>query len=368
MRKMDHLSGECRPIDGCTRRAFLTTASSLALGLCAWPLPAAAAGKPSSDRKERSGGTGKEPVGTGLVLDERYTRHRLGFNHPESPERLRAVQRRLEATGLAGAVARIAPSVEAGPHIRAIHPESHIRLVGRQARDESICRLAVSGCLDAVDAVCTGRLANAFCAVRPPGHHAADRGEHGFCFYNNIAVAARYAQRRHGLAKILIVDWDYHHGDGTEWAFYEDPTVLFFSTHALYAFPGTGFAERTGSGAGRGFNINVPMPRGADDKAILEAFHRHLVPAAERFRPDLVMISAGFDGRKDDLLGDFAITDEGFAGLTRLVMQIASAYSGSRIVSALEGGYNTEGLALAVESHIRTLMGEAPRPQGRGSR
>ncbi|MEW6333627.1 MAG: histone deacetylase [Thermodesulfobacteriota bacterium] len=354
---MDHLPSECRPTDGCSRRTFLTTASSLALGLCAWPLPALPAVKPFSEGKDRSAGTGKRSAGTGLVLDERYTRHLLGRNHPESPERLKAIERRLEATGLAGAVVKIAPSVEAAAHIRAIHPESHIRLVGRQARDESICRLAVSGCLDAVDAVCTGRAVNAFCAVRPPGHHAADRGEYGFCFYNNIAVAARYAQRKHGLAKILIVDWDYHHGDGTEWAFYADPTVLFFSTHALYAFPGTGFAERTGSGAGKGFNINVPMPRGTDDKAILDAFHEHLVPAAERFRPDLVMISAGFDSRKDDPLGDFAITDGGFTALTRLMMSIASAHCGSRIVSILEGGYNTEGLALAVESHIRALLG-----------
>lgn len=333
------------------------TTSSLALGVCVWSLPSDLSGKPFNGRDGQPGGTSNRSAGTGLILDERYIRHLLERNHPESPERLRAIQRKLEAAGLAKAVVNIAPSVDPMTHIRAIHPESHLTLVKRQAKDESICRLAVSGCLAAVDAVCSGKVTNAFCAVRPPGHHASDRGEFGFCFYNNIAIAARYAQRQHKLAKILIVDWDYHHGDGTEWAFYEDPTVLFFSTHALYAFPGTGFADRTGKGAGKGFNINVPMPRGTGDKDILSAFKEKLVPVVDKFRPDLVLISAGFDSRKDDLLGDFAITDAGFAELTKLIMSIAAAHSGSRVVSILEGGYNTEGLAMAVESHVRTLLG-----------
>jgi acetoin utilization deacetylase AcuC-like enzyme len=351
------LSGDHRQPERSSRRQFLMTTSSLALGVCAWSLPTGLSGQPFTGRDSQPGGAGNRSTGTGLILDERYIRHLLGRNHPESPERLRAIQRKLETAGLAKTIVNIAPSVDPMTHIRAIHPESHLKLVNRQAMDESICRLAVSGCLTAVDAVCTGKLSNAFCAVRPPGHHASERGESGFCFYNNIAIAARYAQRQHKLAKILIVDWDYHHGDGTEWAFYEDPTVLFFSTHALYAFPGTGFADRIGKGAGKGFNINVPMPRGTDDKDILNAFKEKLVPAVDKFRPDLVLISAGFDSRKDDLLGDFAITDAGFAELTKLIMSIAAAYCGSRVVSVLEGGYNTEGLALAVESHIRTLLG-----------
>jgi acetoin utilization deacetylase AcuC-like enzyme len=356
---MHNLSKDCRQLEHCSRREFLRTTSWLALGVCAYPLPAGLSGKPVNGRNDQTSGTnaGNRSTGTGLILDERYLHHILGKNHPESPERLRAIQRKLEAAGLAKTVVNIAPSVDPMTHIRAIHPESHLKLVNKQAKDESICRLAVSGCLAAVDAVCTGKVSNAFCAVRPPGHHASDRGEYGFCFYNNVAIAARYAQRKHKLAKILIADWDYHHGNGTEWAFYEDPTVLFFSTHALYAFPYTGFADRTGKGAGKGFNINVPLARGADDEDILNAFTKNLVPAVEKFRPDLVLISAGFDSRKDDLLGDFTVTDAGFAELTKLMMSIAATYSGSRVVSILEGGYNTEGLALAVESHIRTLLG-----------
>jgi len=294
---------------------------------------------------------------TGLVIDDRYLRHTLEKGHPESPERLKAILRRLKSSGLDKAARAITPSVDPVSYIHAVHPESHISRIAEQANDESICRLAVSGALAAVDAVCTGEVKNAFCAVRPPGHHASHTGEHRFCFYNNVAIAARYAQKKHKLARILIVDWDYHHGNGTEWAFYDDPTVLFFSTHALYAFPGTGAANRIGKGKGNGFNINVPMPRGADDRKILNAFTEQLVPAASAFRPDLVLISAGFDSRKDDLLGDFAVTDAGFAELTKLVMSIAATCSHSRVVSLLEGGYNTEGLALAVESHVKTLLG-----------
>lgn len=294
---------------------------------------------------------------TGLVLDERYIDHDIGIGHPESPERLAAILRRLEISGLDKALFRIAPTVDPEPYLGTVHPLSHIKRIARQAPDESICRLAVSGVLTAVDAVCTGAVTNAFCAVRPPGHHASDGGESGFCFYNNIAIAARYAQKQHNLTRILIVDWDYHHGDGTEWAFYEDPSVLFFSTHALYAFPGTGAASKVGKGKGQGFNINVPLPHAADDQTILKAFTERLVPAARSFQPELILISAGFDSRKADSLGDFAVTDAGFAQLTKLVMSLAAASAQSRVVSVLEGGYNTRGLALAVEAHIKALLG-----------
>ena len=340
-----------------SRRRFLSTASWTALGLWTTPflisLPCAAdkeKDKPKIDKRTESSTTG-------FVRDDRYLSHTQGAGHPESPERLKAILRRLKSSGLDGSITSIAPSIDPLSYIHTVHPESHINRVSEQAHDESICRLAVAGVLDAVDAVCTGEMSNAFCAVRPPGHHASYRGEYGFCFYNNVAIAARYAQKKHNLSRILIVDWDYHHGDGTEWAFYDDPTVLFFSTHALYAFPGTGAADKIGKGEGKGFNINVPLPRGADDKAILSAFTERLVPAANTFRPDLVLISAGFDSRKDDLLGDFAVTDAGFAELTKLVMSIAEDHCNSRVVSVLEGGYNTKGLALAVESHIEALLG-----------
>ncbi len=336
-----------------SRRRFMATAQAAACGLGASTLlgrRGIAAAAEVMDSKV-------QPRATGLVYDQRYLEHTQGGGHPESAERLRAIQRRLAESRLDQVVTRLRPTVDPAKFIPLIHSAEHIELAGRQAHDDAICRLAVSGALTAVDAVCSGQVRNAFAAIRPPGHHAANNGEFGFCFYNNVAIAARYAQQVHGLKKVLIVDWDYHHGDGTEWAFYDDPSVLVFSTHALYAFPGTGSVDRIGTGAGEGFNINVPLPRAADDKAIIDAFNQKLMPAAERFEPDLVLISAGFDARKDDPLGDFKITDEGFAELTKLVMSIAARYSDSRLVSVLEGGYNVLGLAAAVEVHLRVLLG-----------
>lgn len=336
-----------------TRRGFLDTAGRAALGLSAYPL----FGNLSAMSMDRSQMNRLENHRTGLVRDDRYILHTQGGRHPESPERLKAIHRRLDASGLSLKLKPIPATVDPMDYIRSVHSGAHIEAAARQAHDDAICRLAVSGALSAVDAACSGQVKNAFCAIRPPGHHAANNGEFGFCFYNNVAVAARYAQQKHGLEKVLIVDWDYHHGDGTEWAFYDDPSALVFSTHALYAFPGSGAADKRGEGEGKGFNINVPLPRGAGDAAIIDAFQRKLIPAADAFEPDLVLISAGFDAREGDPLGDFNITDEGFAELTKLVMGIAGRHSNSRIVSLLEGGYNTEGLALAVESHVNALRG-----------
>lgn len=349
---MHESSPEFRPRDRCSRREFLGTMTRAALGLGVCPFLTSMAYATGTTSNAAS-----PAPRTGLVTDDRYLRHTLGKGHVESPERLLAITRRLTESGLNKLAVPIAPSVDPTPYLQTVHSEPHINRVAEQAHDISICRLAVSAGLTAVDAVCEGKVRNAFCAIRPPGHHATNTGEYGFCFFNNVAITARYAQKKHKLGRILIIDWDYHHGNGTEWAFYEDPTVLFFSTHALHAFPGTGASHKTGAGPGEGFNINAPLARGAGDKEILEAFTNKLVPAAEKFRPELVLISAGFDSRKEDLLGDFTVTDAGFAELTRLVMSIAEAHSRSRVVSLLEGGYNTEGLALAVESHLKTLMG-----------
>lgn len=335
-----------------SRRAFLkgVSAATIWVGTSGMSGGELKAGEDGEERKV------KKATGTAFIYDDAYLRHSLGPTHPESPQRLKDIMARLKATGVDKQVKMIRPSGDPTEQIKAVHSAPHIALAGRQAKDDAICRLAVSGGLRAVDEVCSGKARNAFCAVRPPGHHAENNGEFGFCFYNNVAIAARYAQKKYKLQRVLIVDWDYHHGNGTEWSFYEDPSVLFFSTHKLTAFPQTGHAGRTGAGKGKGFNINVPLKRAATDKDILNAFTQKLAPEAEKFKPDLVLISAGFDSRKGDLLGDFAVTDDGFTRLTKLMMSIAGTHARARVVSLLEGGYNTKGLALAVEAHVKALL------------
>ena len=293
---------------------------------------------------------------TGFVFHKKYLDHILEPGAVESPVRLSAIMEMMENSDLGREVQYINPQTNPDIAIHTIHEQQHIDLVQITAHSPDICKLAVSGILTAIDKVKEGKIRNAFCAIRPPGHHALNSGEYGFCFYSNVAIAARYAQQTHGLKKVLIIDWDYHHGNSTEWAFYDDPSVLFFSTHRLMAFPGTGFPEKLGKDEGYGYNINAPLPPGATDKDIIKAFENQLIPAAEIFKPDIIFISAGFDSRKDDPLGDFHITDTGFTELTRMIKILAKTHAKSRIISVLEGGYNPQGLAAAVEAHVKTLL------------
>jgi acetoin utilization deacetylase AcuC-like enzyme len=216
--------------------------------------------------------------------------------------------------------------------------------------------LAAGAGVNAVDALMAGAVEHVFCAVRPPGHHAESAHAMGFCFFNNVAIAARYAQKAHGIRRVLIVDWDVHHGNGTQHAFYDDGSVLFFSTHQYPYYPGTGHAEEVGEGAARGLTVNVPMASGSGNTEYLEVFEQVLVPAADKFRPEFVVISAGFDAHKDDPLAGMALTENGYAALTGIVAEIARKHSHGRILSCLEGGYNLAALAASVEQHLVTLL------------
>ena len=295
---------------------------------------------------------------TGLVLDERFSEHMISKAHPESPARYRAITEHLLEYDLLNATTLIKPKKGGETWLKSVHSLDHINAIkASQPKNYQHALLATNGVLAAVDAVCNGQVNNAFCASRPPGHHAKNTGqEEGFCYFNHIAIGARYAQEQYQLKKILIVDWDYHHGNGTEWAFYSDPSVMFFSTHDMFAYPGTGLPERTGEGQGKGFNTNVHLGCGATDQDIISAFKNRLLPLADEFAPDLVMISAGFDSRVDDILGCHEISDKGFVELTEIVKTIAQRHAGGKIVSVLEGGYNIEGNASAVTAHIKALM------------
>jgi acetoin utilization deacetylase AcuC-like enzyme len=320
------------------------------------------------------------PIRTGWVCDAFYTLHDTG-DCPESALRIGVIEQALADSGLSPRLATIAPRDAVEDDIALVHARRYFQTVrndvlfgaGQLSTGDTfigeysleVALRAVGGVLSAVDEVVAGRLDNAFCAVRPPGHHATPTAGMGFCMFNNIAIAARYAQRHHRVGKVLIVDWDVHHGNGTQAAFYDDDSVLFFSVHQHPWYPGTGHRSETGTGRGLGNTINAPLPAGSGRTRIFGEFER-AAPAIQRFRPELILISAGFDARVDDPLGRFTLADRDFADLTRLVKTWAAEFANGRIVSVLEGGYNRSTLGQAVMSHVRELAappeGAAPPP------
>ena len=297
---------------------------------------------------------------TNVMFDPIFKKHHISSDHPESPDRIISIEKGLKDNGLINKIIDIDHKREIKKWIETVHTSQHVNSIKKSAPlANKVAQAGVRACLTAVDKVLSKTCNNIFCATRPPGHHALNTGkEEGFCYFNNIAIAAKYAQQKHKLKKILIIDWDYHHGNATESMFYDDPTVLFFSTHDQFAYPGTGNPSRIGSGDGIGFNINVHLPCGTDDELIIEKFNKILLPKVEQFKPNMVFISAGFDSRMNDPLGCFNITDDGFIKLTKIALDIAKKYSNNRLVSILEGGYNIEGNAKAAISHILALEGK----------
>jgi acetoin utilization deacetylase AcuC-like enzyme len=310
---------------------------------------------------------------TALLLDPIYQQHDPGPGHPESVQRHVAITKALTEAGIVAKTQSIAPRPATLDEIALCHDRGYIvtakedvesGLEDLRTGDTSICPRsydvaiqAVGGVLNAVDAVFAGKAKNAFCAVRPPGHHARPAQGMGFCLFNNIAIAARHAQKQHGAQKIAIVDWDVHHGNGTQDIFYEDGSVLFCSTHQSPLYPFTGHAEETGGGKGKDCTLNLPFPARTGMSDIGAAFTDRLLPAIDKFKPDLILISAGFDSRIDDPLGQFRLTDDDFVALTKLLLESAATHCQNRLISVLEGGYNLKGLASAVTAHVQTLIG-----------
>ena len=294
---------------------------------------------------------------TGVLTHKILLKHLISPNHPEKSERILELIKLLNKRKLSFLIREINLNIEEKKWIKTLHSNFHINsLKNKYPIGEKSSLYAVKSCIQGIDAIMKNEYKNIFCAVRPPGHHALNTGKHeGFCFYNHIAITAKYIQKKYKLRKILIIDWDYHHGNSTELFFYDDPSVLFFSTHDANAYPLTGSPDRKGEGKGRGYNINIHLPCGTTDNKIISVYKNILVKKANIFKPEFILISAGFDSRKDDPLGCFNISDKGFKKLTTIVLNLAEKHCDGRLLSVLEGGYNIKGNAKASVTHIETL-------------
>ncbi|WP_319772971.1 histone deacetylase family protein [Breoghania sp.] len=296
-----------------------------------------------------------------------FLEHHTPLGHPERPDRLRAVDRILEHERFQTLERDVAPmgSLEA---VILAHPERHVENVRKHVPEQGLARIdgdttvspgswdaalrAVGAGCQAVDEVMEGKVQNAFCAIRPPGHHAEYDKPMGFCLFNNIAIAARHAQKQHGAERVAIVDFDVHHGNGTQDIFWNDPSVMYCSTHQMPLFPGTGSANETGAGT----IVNAPLMAGDGSERFQEAVEIMVLPRLAAFKPDLLLISAGFDAHRRDPLANLNLVEEDFAWITAKLMDIADTSCNGRVVSMLEGGYDLEGLARSVAAHVMTLM------------
>ena len=308
-----------------------------------------------------------------LVGSADYLRHDTG-RHPENAERLRAVWDYLRDSGLAERLPQIAPRAADDEDLLAVHTQRHLDTISRLAErgggmidsdtvvspaSDEVARLAAGGALAALDAIASGwpdRPAAAFVLARPPGHHAMAEKAMGFCLYNSVAVTARYAQRRHGLNRVLILDWDVHHGNGTQSIFYDDPSVLFISLHQYPLWPpGWGLPDQLGTGAGTGYSVNIPLPPGEGDAGYEAACERVVLPIAGSYAPDMVLVSAGQDGHVADPISSMNLTAAGFAALARVARSIAAAPAARGPLLLLEGGYNPDTLPYLVGSILNAL-------------
>lgn len=329
---------------------------------------------------------------TAFVSSPSFVEHDTGPHHPERPDRIRALYRALHAAGMIGgdpfpefhldlgkletAKTKLREFIPEGAEekwIAAVHPQKQIEKVRHVSQvgggvldlgDTPVCPksfdlalLSAGAVITAADAVASGKCKRAFAAGRPPGHHAEPDRSMGFCLFSNIAIGARYLQRHHGVGKIAIVDFDVHHGNGTQAVFEADPSVFFCSIHQhpRTCYPGTGYEWEKGVGPGTGYTLNIPMMPGYGDEHYLEAFHKQILPVVDGFKPEMLMISAGFDGHADDPLAHIELSEGGFEEMTRLLVQLANVRCGGKIVSVLEGGYDLRAMSRSALRHIVAL-------------
>lgn len=315
-----------------------------------------------------------------IAENELFATHLTGKGHPESPQRFRVAKQALQKQGLLKASHTLSLRAATDQELLLVHTQTYLEELQKNILacksfglvdgsftlstgdvqicpvSEKVARCAAGSVLEAADVIMQGPLKRAFCLVRPPGHHAtSDRGM-GFCLYNNVALGARYVCRKYGLKKVLIVDWDVHHGNGTQDIFYEDPLVFYFSTHNGRIYPGTGQINEKGAGEGKGLNLNFPIDPWQNPRLLIKRFFENeLARAMQGFKPEFVFISAGFDAHQRDPLGGFNLTTLDFVELTHIVKKIADEFAGGRLISVLEGGYDLTALAEVIPAHVQAL-------------
>jgi len=308
----------------------------------------------------------------GLVLDPVFETHDTGPGHPERSARLQAVRAAVDTAGLLSRFQPVALESADDSLLELAHDAEHVRRVdaafarGERLLDSMdtvigsesarVARLAAGSLAALCRRTARGELTRGFAAIRPPGHHAERDLAMGFCLFNNVAIAARYLREREGVERVLIVDWDVHHGNGTQHILEEDGSVFYFSLHQSPLYPGTGARDERGRGSGEGATLNCPLPPGTGDAGFLGALRDDLVPAADRFRPEFVLLSAGFDAHHADPLAQLEVSTAAYGEATRILLDLARRHSGGRLVSALEGGYDLDALASSVVEHLRVLI------------
>ena len=312
---------------------------------------------------------------TGYISDPFYLKHK-NEPHPENPGRLNAIQKNIESSKYYNNLTLIQPRKATVEDIAKVHGTGYIRSVEDSCRNGvrnldadtvissdsyQAALLSAGAGLEALDKILEGTVGNAFCAVRPPGHHAEQNKAMGFCLFNNVGVIARYAQDVKNIQKIFIFDWDVHHGNGTQHSFYKDSSIYYSSIHQYPFYPGTGGVDETGTGDGLGSNLNLPMRAYSCDADYINAIEHKLIPVIQKFNPDLIIISAGFDAHENDPLAQINLSTDCYGKMTQKLMEIANDVCNGRILSMLEGGYDYSALADSVQLHVETLSSSQSR-------
>ena len=310
---------------------------------------------------------------TGLITSNAFLDHVTGVNHVEAPERITSILEQLKSSNLLDSLYEIQPATPSRLFPELVHESEYVDRVEKTCRngdpyidtlDNPICKnsydvalLATSAVSVGVDWIFSGKIKNAMAILRPPGHHAEKDRAMGFCLFNNVSIAARYAQKEYKAEKILIIDFDVHHGNGTQHIFEEDSSVLYVSLHRYPFYPGTGSKDETGKGRGLGMTINYPLDAHTGDNNYLDIVNLSLSDKVLKFQPDFIILSSGFDAHEFDPLGGMDVTTQGYGALTEILVKFAEECCGGRILSVLEGGYNLKALAESVEIHLRKLSG-----------